>query len=109
MTTAIPPMLGAGAAIVFVTERDNLTGPYASEGVLQSVNPLTADPWYTRRPSFYAVRALADRNGRHALTDPRRALPPARGSDRDAAPTSRPSLRLAALPGRTERWEVARN
>jgi hypothetical protein len=58
MTAAIPAMLSAGAAMVFVTERDSLGGPYASEGILQSAEPLTADPACTPRPSFYAVRAL---------------------------------------------------
>jgi hypothetical protein len=58
MTRAIPAMLNAGAAIVFVTERDSLTGTFASEGVLQSTDPLTADPQYTRRPSFVAIRKL---------------------------------------------------
>jgi hypothetical protein len=71
MTTAIPIILRAGAAIVFVTERDSLTGAYASEGVLQSTDPLTANPVYTRRPSFYTVRTLAHRyrpRGLHAAT-----------------------------------------
>jgi hypothetical protein len=59
LATVIPAMIHAGAAMVFVTERDSLTGRYASEGVLQSTDPLIANPTYTRRPSFYAVRALA--------------------------------------------------
>jgi hypothetical protein len=63
MTTAIPAILHAGAAIVFVTERDSLTGPYASEGVLQTTDPLTAFSVYTRRPSFYAVRTFATATG----------------------------------------------
>jgi hypothetical protein len=58
MTTAIPAMLGAGAAMVFVTERDALTGSFASEGVLQSPDPLPAEPVVTPRPSYYAVHAL---------------------------------------------------
>ena len=45
-------------AMVFVTERDTQTGPYASEGILQSADPLTANPQYTRRPSYYAVQTL---------------------------------------------------
>jgi hypothetical protein len=61
MTTAIPAMIHAGAAIVFVTERDSLTGRYASEGVLQSADPLTSHPQFTFRPSFYAVRQLSRR------------------------------------------------
>jgi hypothetical protein len=56
MTTVIPAMLHAGAAMVFVTERDNLTGPYASEGILETPDPLTANPQYTRRPSYYSIR-----------------------------------------------------
>jgi hypothetical protein len=67
MSRVIPAMLGAGAAMVFVTERDSMTGRFASEGILQSADPLTADPQYELRPSFYAVRALVRR-----LTHPRR-------------------------------------
>jgi hypothetical protein len=59
MTTAFEAMLRAGAAMVFATERDSLTGAYASEGVLHSTDPLTANPIYARRPSFYAIRTLA--------------------------------------------------
>jgi hypothetical protein len=59
MTLVIPAMLTAGATMVFVTERDSLAGRYASEGILRSSDPLTGDPFYVRRPSFYAVRAIA--------------------------------------------------
>jgi hypothetical protein len=58
MTRVIPAMLSAGAAMVFVTERDSMTGRFASEGILQSADPLTADPHYSLRPSFHAVQAL---------------------------------------------------
>jgi hypothetical protein len=61
MTAVVPALLHAGAAMVFVTERDSLTGRFASEGVLQSSDPLTDTPEYSRRPSFYAIRQLADR------------------------------------------------
>jgi hypothetical protein len=89
MTTAIGHMLNAGAAIVFITERDAMTGRYASEGVLQSSDPLTANPAYARRPSFYAARTLAHRNRRNLpIRDP-----PVR---RNAAPT-------ATLPHLSER------
>src|SRR5262249_40529363 len=70
MSRVIPAMLSAGAAMVFVTERDSMTGRFASEGILQSTDPLTADPQYKRRPSFYAVRTVARRmahQGRHKL------------------------------------------
>jgi hypothetical protein len=43
---------------VFITERDALNGLFASEGILDTSDPLTADPQYTRRPSFDAVRRL---------------------------------------------------
>jgi hypothetical protein len=59
MMSVVPAMLGAGATMVFVTERDSLAGRYASEGILQSNDPLTADPSYVRRPSFYPVAAIA--------------------------------------------------
>ena len=48
LATAIPDMIKAGASKVFVTERDTLTGPYASEGFLQTPDPLPAFPTYAR-------------------------------------------------------------
>jgi hypothetical protein len=60
LASAIPAMICAGASKVFITERDSLTGRYASEGVLQTTDPLTAFPQYTRRPSFYSARKLAE-------------------------------------------------
>ena len=60
LTNAIPTMIAAGAAKVFVTERDAMTGRYASEGVLRTPNPLPALPSFVRRPSFYALRSLAE-------------------------------------------------
>jgi hypothetical protein len=60
LTTAIPSMLQSGAEMVFVTERDSMQGAYASEGILQTTDPLTASPLLRRRPSFYAVQALAN-------------------------------------------------
>ncbi|MGZ4297005.1 MAG: hypothetical protein ACXVE4_07560 [Solirubrobacteraceae bacterium] len=69
MATAIPAMLHAGAAMVFVTERDSLAGPYASEGILQSTDPLTEDLRFTYRPSFFTTSALirdVERRGRYS-------------------------------------------
>jgi hypothetical protein len=60
ITQVIPAMIAAGAGKVFATERDAMTGRYASEGVLSAPDPLPALPSFTRRPSFYAVRSLAD-------------------------------------------------
>ena len=89
MTTAIPAMIDAGAATVFVTERDTMTGPYASEGVLQSTDPLTPNPVYTRRPTFYATRTLAHPNRHAAHPSQRRHRPIAAGRRRHTRPTSR--------------------
>ena len=65
LSEAIPAMLAAGSARIFVTERDWGSGPYASEGVLQTPDPLTASPSVKRRLSFYVVQRLA-RAGRAA-------------------------------------------
>jgi hypothetical protein len=59
LAATIPAMIRAGASKVFVTERDSLDGPFASEGILDNTDPLAANPSYTRRPSFYTLRALA--------------------------------------------------
>jgi hypothetical protein len=61
LTAVVPSMIRAGAAKVFITERDALSGPFASEGILDTSDPLVANPRYTRRPSFDAVRSLARR------------------------------------------------
>lgn len=74
LNAVIPTMIRAGAAKVFISERDSLTGPYASEGILNTADPLTAEPHYTRRPSFYTIRRLARREWRMA-TITRRAHP----------------------------------
>jgi hypothetical protein len=63
VTAAVAAMIRAGASRVFVTERDALGGGFASEGILDTSDPLQADPQYTRRPSFYALRALARHGG----------------------------------------------
>jgi hypothetical protein len=62
LTASIPTLLDAGAAEVFVTERDNLSGEFASEGVLGgAVSDLdAAAPVITTKPSFAAVQAIAD-------------------------------------------------
>lgn len=59
---SIPTLLDAGAAKVFVTERDNLGGQFASEGVLGGdvLDPPPADPQPIEKPAFATVRALAD-------------------------------------------------
>jgi hypothetical protein len=62
LTASIPTLLEAGAGEVFVTERDNLDGEFASEGVLGGdvLDPPVADPQVIEKPAFGAVRAIAD-------------------------------------------------
>jgi hypothetical protein len=52
----------AGAAKVFVTERDNLGGQFASEGVVGGdvLDPPAADAQPIEKPAFATVRDLAD-------------------------------------------------
>lgn len=58
LVTAVRSMVRAGAAKVFVTERDDGVGRFGTEGVLQTPNPLPSHPSVVRRPSFYAIRRL---------------------------------------------------
>jgi hypothetical protein len=59
---SIPTLLDAGAAEVFVTERDNLGGQFASEGVLGGnvLDPPPDDAQPIEKPAFAVVQALAD-------------------------------------------------
>lgn len=61
LTASIPTLLDSGAAMVFVTERDNLTGQFASEGVLGGdvADPPPADPQILQKPAYAAVQGLA--------------------------------------------------
>jgi hypothetical protein len=70
LSAAIRALVRSGAAKVFVTERDNLTGQFGSEGVLggQVSDPVEDCRTYSivRKPAFYAIRQLAaqaDRRG----------------------------------------------
>jgi hypothetical protein len=62
LEASIPSLIDAGAAEVFVTERDNLGGQFASEGLLGGdvSDPPVADPQVVERPAFSAVAHLAD-------------------------------------------------
>ena len=62
LSASIPTLLDAGAAKVFVTERDNLGGQFASEGVIGGtvLDPPPADAQPIEKPAFATVRALAD-------------------------------------------------
>jgi hypothetical protein len=56
---SLPALLRAGAARVFVTERDNLEGKFASEGVLGGtvLDPVPAIAHIDRKPAVEAVAA----------------------------------------------------
>ena len=76
----MPTLIDAGAAEVFVTERDNLSGPFASEGVLGGdvADPPPADPEIVTKPAFAVVQAIADcfqRLGRDCPGAPPTAAP----------------------------------
>jgi hypothetical protein len=60
LRASVVTILRAGAALVFVTQRDNLGGWFASEGVLGGAveDPPSANPRVIRKPAFYALRAL---------------------------------------------------
>jgi hypothetical protein len=63
LARALPALLAAGAARVFVTERDNLGGAFASEGLLGGsvADPPTADPVVHRKPAAATFARLAGR------------------------------------------------
>jgi hypothetical protein len=58
---ALPALLDAGAAKIFVTLRDNLTGQFASEGVIAGAvaDPPQPEPRVVRKPAFVALTGLA--------------------------------------------------
>ena len=62
LTASIPTLVDAGASEVFVTERDNLTGQFASEGLLSGDFSASsaADLDIVEKPAYAAVHALAD-------------------------------------------------
>jgi hypothetical protein len=62
LKASIPSLVDAGAAMVFVTERDNLGGYFASEGLLGGnvSDPAVGNPQVIQKPSFAAVQALSE-------------------------------------------------
>jgi hypothetical protein len=62
LQASVPTLIDAGAARVFVTERDNLSGAFASEGVLGGdvADPPPADPQIVAKPAFAVVQHIAD-------------------------------------------------
>ena len=61
LAKSLPALLFAGAARVFVTERDNLTGQYASEGLLggQVTDTQEVDPTVVPKPAYTVFAQLA--------------------------------------------------
>jgi hypothetical protein len=62
LAASIPTLVDAGASEVFVSERDNLSGPYSSEGVLGGnvSDPPVDDPQVVEKPSYAAVAGVAE-------------------------------------------------
>jgi hypothetical protein len=57
---ALPAIQSAGATRIFVTLRDNLTGPFASEGVIAGTvtDPPQRDPLVVHKPAFTTLSQL---------------------------------------------------
>ena len=98
LQASVPTLIDAGAAEVFVTERDNLSGAFASEGVLGGdvADPPPADPQVVAKPSFAVVAHIADC---YALLG--RDCP---DTPATASPTT--ALLPAVPPGRSSRTSV---
>ena len=62
LAASIPTLVDAGAAEVFVTERDNLTGQFSSEGVLGGdvSDPPVSAPQIVPKPAFAVVQNIAE-------------------------------------------------
>jgi hypothetical protein len=85
LARALPALLRAGAARVFVTERDNLGGAFASEGLLGGLvaDPPQPDPVIRPKPAAGTFTRLA-KNGSQAPTT-RTSTPVALSGSRAAA------------------------
>jgi hypothetical protein len=61
LAASIPTLIDAGASDVFVTERDNLGGQFASEGLLAGnvLDPPVANPLVVEKPAYAEVATLA--------------------------------------------------
>ncbi len=77
LAVSVPRLVAAGAARVFVSERDNLGGAFASEGVLagQVSDPVAAESEYrvVAKPAVSVLRALASGLDAAAVNHPRLA------------------------------------
>jgi Abnormal spindle-like microcephaly-assoc'd, ASPM-SPD-2-Hydin len=61
LAASIPTLIDAGVSEVFVTERDNLTGQFASEGLLGGnvFDPPVANPRVVQKPAYATVAAIS--------------------------------------------------
>jgi hypothetical protein len=61
LAASIPTLIDAGASEVFVTERDNLSGQFASEGLLGGnvFDPPVANPQVVQKPAYATVAAIS--------------------------------------------------
>jgi hypothetical protein len=77
LARALPALLAAGAARAFVTERDNLWGAFASEGLLGGTvaDPPVADPVIRRKPAALVFARLARGTSASPERDRRGATP----------------------------------
>jgi hypothetical protein len=104
LTESVLALAEAGAAEVFVTLRDNLDGPFASEGAVA----LDGGPQYLarRKPAFAALRRLVDRWDEltAARAEQRRAEESARqeGERADAVEREAHARRALVRAARTE-------
>lgn len=80
LAASIPTLVDAGAAEVFVTGRDNLSGEFASEGVLGGdvADPPPPDPDTVAKPALSVVQSIAGcfaQRGRDCPGAPATAFP----------------------------------
>ena len=110
LADTLPELVRAGAARVFVTLRDNLTGEYASEGVVGGTvaDPPVAAPAVRGKPALMALRGLVATwpAWPAALPAPAPvpvAVPPASPAPAPVAAPAPPPPSLSVGPGRSLR------
>jgi len=58
--STMPGIVGAGAEMMFVPQRDLGSGASASEGILSTADPLPANPTIRRRPAFDVIKKASE-------------------------------------------------
>ena len=59
LEATMPGIVGAGAEMMFITQRDWGSGAFASEGILSTTDPLPANPTIRRKPAFDVIKRAA--------------------------------------------------